>query len=167
MHKFSLTALTICAALLLSAETRAQQPASPPPSQPPSYGTPITLEQAIKAAAAAREEAKKNNLNDAIAVVEPNGDLVYFERADGTQYAGAKVAQAKATAAALFRRPTKSFADRLAAGDQTVLVLPGALAVAGGVPIVVNGKIIGAIGISGGSAAQDDQVATAGANAFK
>jgi glc operon protein GlcG len=166
MNKFSLIILTACAALL-SAEARAQQPASPPPSPPPAYGAPITLEQAIKAAAAAREEAKKNNLNDAIAVVEPSGALVYFERADGTQYAGANVAQAKATAAALFRRPSKSFADRLAAGDQTVLVLPGALAVAGGVPIVMNGKMIGAIGISGGSAAQDDQVAMVGANALK
>jgi uncharacterized protein GlcG (DUF336 family) len=167
MHKFSFTILTLCAALLLGGEARAQQPAPPPASPPPPYGTPITLEQAIKAAAAAREEAKKINVNDAIAVVEPSGALVYFERADGTQYAGAKIAQAKATAAAQFRRPTKAFADRLTAGDQTVLVLPGALAVAGGVPILVDGKLIGAIGISGASAAQDDQVATAGANAFK
>jgi len=167
MHKFSFTILTVCAALLLGVEARAQQPASPPPSPPPPYGAPITLEQAMKVAAAAREEAKKNNFVMAIAIVEPSGDLVYFERADGTQYAGAKIAQDKAMSAAIFRRPGKSFADRVAAGDQTPLALRGAVAVGGGVPIVVNGKLIGGIGISGGSGPQDEQVATAGANALK
>ncbi len=163
MHKFNLTILTVCAALLFGPEARAQQPASPPPP----YGTPITFEQAAKVAAGAREEAKKNNFTMAIAIVEPSGALVYFERADGTQYAGAKVSEAKAISAALFRRPTKSFADRLAAGEQYLVTLPGVVAADGGVPIVVDGKLIGAIGISGGSAPQDDQVAAAGINALK
>jgi len=100
----------------------------------------------------------------AIAIVEPSGDLVYFRRMDGTQYASAKVAQSKAISAAIFRRSTKSFRERLAQGDLSPMALVGAVASDGGVPIVVDGKIIGAIGVSGGA---DDAVAQAGADALK
>ena len=167
MHKFILPMLTACAVLLLAAEARAQQPPAtapltPPPAPP--YGAPITLEQAKKAAEAAEAEAKKNNMNMAIAIVEPNGELVYFLRMDGTQYASIKIAQEKAISAAIFNRTSKSFQDRVSAGDLSPLSLRGAVASAGGIPIVVNNKTIGAIGSSGGN---DGLVSKAGADALK
>ncbi len=100
----------------------------------------------------------------AIAVVEPNGELVYFLRMDGTQYASIKIAQDKAISAAIFNRPSKSFLDRVAAGDLSPMALRGAVASAGGVPIVVDNKTIGAIGSSGGN---DHLISQAGADALK
>jgi len=165
MRRFVIPAFAICAALLVGGQAPVQQPAAAPPTPPPfSYGTPITLEQAKQAAAAAEAEAKKRNMNMAIAVVEPTGDLVYFQKMDGTQYSSIKIAQAKATSAAIFGRSTKIFRERVAAGDLSPMALAGAVASDGGVPIVVNGKTIGAIGVSGGA---DDPVAQAGANALK
>ena len=131
---------------------------------PAPYGAPITLEQAKKVADAAEAEARKRNMNMAIAVVEPSGDLVYFRRMDGTQYASIKIAQDKAISAAIFRRSSKDFQDRVAKGDISPMSLRGAIASAGGIPILVNGKIIGAIGVSGGA---DDPIAQAGADAVK
>ncbi len=100
----------------------------------------------------------------AVAVVDTAGQLVAFERMDGTQYGSVAVSQDKAVSAALFRRPTKAFQDAVAGGGAglRVLTLRGANAVEGGLPIVVDGKIIGAIGVSGGSAEQDGGVAKAG-----
>src|SRR5215208_2080436 len=150
----------ICAALLVAGQAPAQQPAAAPPTPPAfSYGPPVMLEQAKKAAAAAEAEAKKRNSNMAIAVVEPSGDLVYFQKMDGTQYASIVIAQAKARSAAIFGRSTKIFRERVAAGELSPMALAGAVASDGGVPIVVNGKTIGAIGVSGGA---DDAVAQAG-----
>jgi uncharacterized protein GlcG (DUF336 family) len=148
-------------ALFIGTEAWSQQPPIPPTT---SYGTPITLEQAKKAADAAEAEARKRNMNMAIAIVEPSGDLVYFRRMDGTQYASIKIAQDKAISAALFRRSSKDFLDRVAKGDLSPMSLRGAVASAGGIPILVNGKIIGAIGVSGGA---DDPIAQAGADAVK
>jgi uncharacterized protein GlcG (DUF336 family) len=116
---------------------------------------------------AAEAEAKKNNWLMAIAVVSPSGDLAYFRKLDGTQYASIQIAQHKAKAAATFRRPTKAFQDGLAQGNTFLLTLDGVIASEGGVPIVVGGKIIGAIGCSGGTGAQDGQVCQAGVNALK
>jgi glc operon protein GlcG len=99
----------------------------------------------------------------AIAIVEPSGALVYFLKMDGTQYGSIRIAQDKATSAALFRRSTRSFFDRVK-GDLSPLSLPGAVASAGGVPIIADGKFIGAIGSSGGD---DDLISQAGANALK
>ena len=164
MPPVMLTTLAICAALLLGGHAKAQQPPTPPMPPTTPYGTPITLEQAKKAADAAEAEAKKRNLSMAIAIVEPTGDLVYFRKMDGTQYASIKTAQDKAISAALFRRSSKSFRERVAAGDLSPMALRGAVASDGGVPILVNGKIIGAIGVSGGA---DDLVAQAGASALK
>jgi len=165
MHRSAVSAIAICAVLLLAAQAPAQQPAPTPPLPPTTpYGAPITLDQAKKAADGAEAEAKKRNTTMAIAIVEPSGDLVYFRRMDGTQYASAKVAQSKAISAAIFRRSTKSFRERLAQGDLSPMALVGAVASDGGVPIVVDGKIIGAIGVSGGA---DDAVAQAGADALK
>jgi glc operon protein GlcG len=165
MRHFVLPALAVCAALLTAAQAGAQQPPAAPPLPPPfSYGAPITLEQARKVAAAAEAEARKRNMNMVIAIVEPSGDLVYFLKMDGAQYASIKNAQSKAMSAALYGRPTKIFRERVAKGDLSPMALVGAVASDGGVPIVVNGKTIGAIGTSGGA---DDDVSQAGANAFK
>ena len=163
MPKTIFTSLVMGAALFIGIEAWSQQPTPPlPPTTP--YGTPITLEQAKKVAEAAEAESRKRNMNMAIAVVEPSGDLVYFRRMDGTQYASIKIAQDKAISAALFRRSTKDFLDRVVKGDLSPMSLRGAIASAGGIPIVVNGKIIGAIGVSGGA---DDPIAQAGADAVK
>lgn len=164
MPRVMLTTLAICAALLLGGHATAQQSPTPPIPPTTPYGTPITLEQAKKAADAAEAEARKRNMSMAIAIVEPTGDLVYFRKMDGTQYASIKNAQDKAISAALFRRSSKSFRERVAAGDLSPMALRGAVASDGGVPILVNGKIIGAIGVSGGA---DDPVAQAGADALK
>jgi uncharacterized protein GlcG (DUF336 family) len=164
------TALALGAALALSGAAQAQQrqTAAPPPPVPSDYGMPITTEQAKIAAAAAVAEAVKNGWRMAIAVVEPSGDLVYFEKIQGTQYASVPIAQHKARAAATFRRLTKSFEERVGGGASGVplLTLDNIIASDGGVPIVVGGKVIGAIGASGGTGAQDGQTATAGARAL-
>ena len=134
-----------------------------------SYGTPITAETAKKVAAPAIAEARKNQWSMAVAIVDPAGDLVYFERMDDTQVGSVDVAIAKARSAARFKRPTKAFQDALAAGGEglRILALDGAIPVDGGLPLVVGGKIVGAIGMSGGTSAQDGQAAAAGAAALK
>ena len=130
----------------------------------PHYGPNVTLDQARRAAAAGESEAKKNGWPMAIAIVDTAGQLVYFQKMDQTQTASVAVAQDKAVSAAIYRRPTKAFGDRVAAGGGgvSVLNLRGAAMSEGGVPIYVDGKIVGAIGVSGGSAEQDGQVAKAG-----
>ena len=154
----------LCVVLLIGNQAYAQQPPAPPIPPPFSYGAPITLEQARKVAVAAEAAAKKRNMNMVIAIVEPTGDLVYFLKMDGANYASVKVAQAKAVSAALFNRTTKSFRERVAKGDLSPMSLAGAVASDGGVPIVVDGKTIGAIGSSGGT---DDDISQAGADALK
>ncbi len=160
MRRLSLSISLLCVSCMLGGPAIAQQ-------GPPPYGAPISVDQARAAAAAAVAEAKKNNWFYAVAVVEPSGDLVYFERMDNTQYASTRIAQARARASALFRRPTKAFADRVSQNDLSVFSLAEANWSEGGVPIIVNGKLIGAIGASGGSQPQDGQVAKAGADAVK
>lgn len=137
--------------------------ASPLPAQQPlpGVGAPLSLEQAKKAAAAAAAEAKKNNWNMVIAIVEPNGALVYYEKMDGAQYGSVKVAQQKALSSALYRRPTTAFEAGLKAGNIYLMQLADANGVPGGRPIVKDGKVIGGIGISGATGAQDDQCAAA------
>lgn len=146
------------AAMTLSASALAQ-----------AYGLSIGVEAARKAAAAAVAESKKNNWNMAVAVVDTGGHLVYFERMDNTQTGSARVALEKAQTAAAYRRPTKVFEDALSAGGNglRILTLSGAVAVEGGVPIVTDGKIVGAIGLSGGTAQQDGMAAKAGVDAIK
>jgi len=133
------------------------------------YGAPISLENAKKAAAAALAEARKNNWAMAVAIVNPDGTLIYFEKMDGTQNASALVAVDKARGAALFKRPTKALQDALAAGGEgwRILKMQGAVPVDGGHPLLQDGKIVGAIGISGGTSAQDGQCAKAGADLFQ
>ncbi len=151
------------AALLLGAVAGAAH------AQTMSYGPSITLDLAKRAAAPAIAEARKNNWMMAIAIVDTAGDLVYFEKMDDTQTGSVEVAQSKARSAARFKRPTKAFQDALAAGGEglRVLALQGAIPVDGGLPLVVGGKVVGAIGASGGTSAQDGQVAAAGVAALK
>ncbi len=132
-------------------------------------GPPVSLENAKKAAAAALAEARKNNWLMAVAVVDPNGTLVYYEKMDNTQLGSADVCIDKARSAALFKRPTKALQDAVASGGAGVRVfaLRGAVPVEGGVPLEAGGKLIGAIGLSGGQSNEDGQCATAGANAIK
>jgi len=137
-------------------------------AQVPQYGTSVNLDQARKAVAAAAAVARKMNLPMAIAVVDTAGQLVAFERMDNTQTGSVAVSQDKAVSAAMFRRPTKVFQDIVAGGGAglRILNLRGASAVEGGLPLVVDGKIIGAVGVSGGSSDEDGVVAKAGAAAL-
>jgi uncharacterized protein GlcG (DUF336 family) len=134
-----------------------------------SYGPSITLESAKKVAAPAIAEARKNNWTMVVAIVDTAGDLVYFEKMDDTQVGSTQVAIDKARSAARFKRPTKAFQDALAAGGEglRILALQGAVPVDGGVPLQMGGKVVGAIGVSGGTSAQDGQVAAAGVAALK
>jgi glc operon protein GlcG len=131
------------------------------------YGPSITLDDAKKVAAAAIAEVRKNNWIMAVAIVDTAGDLVYFEKMDDTQVQSTIVCQTKARSAARFARPTKAFQEMLASGGDglRVLRIEGAVPVDGGLPIVMGGKIVGAIGMSGGTSAQDGQCAKAGVDA--
>lgn len=132
------------------------------------YGPPITLEQARKVMAAAEAAARKNNWNFSIAIVDTGGHMVLMQRMDGAFFASAKVAGDKAWSAAAYRRPGKALQDRLATGgaEIRILRLQGASPIEGGDPIVADGKVIGAIGVSGGSGEQDGVVARAGVAAL-
>ncbi|HEY6257975.1 MAG TPA: heme-binding protein [Xanthobacteraceae bacterium] len=168
MRIAALTTLVTVASLVLGVCAQAQEPSGRTP--PPEYGLPIANEQAKAAAEGAIAEAKKNNWHMAIAVVGTEGELIYFEKMDGTQSSSALLAQAKARTSALFRRATKVFADQFAAGNAAFMSFPDAarpIASEGGIPIVLNGKLVGAIGVSGGTAQQDSVAATAGAGAVK
>ena len=133
-------------------------------AQVPQYGTNVTQEQARKAVAGAIAEARKMAVPMAVAVLDTAGQLVAFERMDNTQTASTMIAQDKGASAAMYRRSTKVFQDLVAGGGVglRVLQLRGAIAVEGGIPLFVDGKIIGAIGVSGGSSEQDGVVAKAG-----
>ena len=150
------------AATPVLAQTAAPQPASP------QYGQPgVSLEQATKAVEAAAAEAKKNGWLMAIAVVSNGGHLVHFSKMDQTQFASVQIAIDKAKAAALFRRPTKVFEDRANSGAPSVLSLHGVVASEGGVPLMRDGKVIGAIGCSGGTSQQDGLACKAGVDTIK
>jgi glc operon protein GlcG len=157
MRKFLLTALVA----LMSTPAFAQLP-NP-------YGASISLDAAKKMAALSVAEAAKNNGKMAIAIVDVAGDLVYFEKMDGTQVASVNIAQDKARSSVRFKRPTKAMQDVLAAGGAGVrfLALQGAIPVEGGLPIIMDGKIVGAIGASGGTSDQDGLAAKAGADSVK
>ena len=133
------------------------------------YGASITLENARKAAAAALEEARKNNWTMAVAIVDTGGNLVYYEKMDNTQLASAKVCIDKARAAALFKRPTKALQDAVASGGAGLRVfsLRSAIPVEGGLPLIMDNKIVGAIGLSGDTSEHDGQCAKAGADTLK
>jgi uncharacterized protein GlcG (DUF336 family) len=159
--------LFVFAAPLMLSTVSAETSLQPPPIIP--YGLPITIENAKLAAAAAVTEARSHKWAMAIAIVDPAGMLVYFEKMTDAQNASVELSLEKARTAALFRRPTRLFQEALAAGGDNlrILGLTGVMPNAGGIPIVVNSKLVGAIGVSGGSVDQDAQVAQSGVGAVK
>jgi glc operon protein GlcG len=131
------------------------------------YGNAITLESAKKAVAGAADEARRNGFAMAIAIVDSSGNLVYFEKMDDTQIASIEVALGKARSANNFKRPTKALEDAVNGGRNSILGMPGAVPIEGGIPLTENGKILGAIGVSGGTSQQDGAVASAGVKALE
>jgi glc operon protein GlcG len=129
----------------------------------PGYGPQLNTATAKKLAAGTLAECAKNSWNVAVAVVDTHGSLVYFERMDDTQYASMDIAIGKARAAATYRRPTRAFADVINKGGPATATLPGVMASPGGVPVFVDGRIIGAVGVSGVTGDQDEQCSMAGA----
>jgi glc operon protein GlcG len=162
MRKAILASMAL-GAMIFATDARAQQ------AGPPEYGPGMNLEVATKAVNAAMAEAKKNGWNLAIAVTTNGGHLVHFSRMDNTQFGSIKIAQHKARTSATFKRPTKAFADAIAANPANValLSLDDVIASEGGIPLMLGGKMIGAIGCSGATGAQDGVACTAGANALK
>ncbi len=156
--------LTCLIALILTLGASSAQAQMPNP-----YGAPITLETAKKAAAGAVAEARKNNWPMSVAITDAAGDLVYFEKMDGNQTGSVNLSVDKARSAACYKRPTKVWADLVGAGGDNLrlMVLQGIVPSPGGIPLVVDGKIVGAIGLSGGTGPQDAQCAQAGADALK
>ncbi|HEY7502180.1 MAG TPA: heme-binding protein, partial [Vicinamibacterales bacterium] len=152
--------IVVCALLVAGALMPTRTAAQ---GQPNMYGPNISADQAKSVAAAAVAEAKKNQWTMAVAIVDTAGDLVYFEKMDNTQVGSVDVAIGKARSSARFKRPTKAFQDALAAGGEgwRIVTLEGAVAVEGGLPLIVGGKIVGAIGASGGSSQQDGVTAAA------
>lgn len=138
-------------------------------AQVPTYGTSVNLEQAKRAIAAGQAEARKHNWPVAIAILDTSGNLVAYEKMDNTQTASIQVAIDKGVSAAIYRRPTKVFEDIVAKGGAglRVMNLRNASVVEGGLPIIMDGKVVGGIGVSGVAADQDGVVAKAGADALK
>lgn len=161
------TSAAILAALALGASAPAFAQTAPPPAPPaaPYASRVVTLAEAKAVAAAAEAEARKNGWTMVIVVVEPNTALVLAEKMDGTQYGSNDVARKKAETSANFRRPSSYFQEAVKSGTLNS-IFTGAMALEGGELLLVDGKIIGAIGVSGGSAAQDGQVARAGVAAL-
>src|SRR5947208_9908401 len=161
-----LSLVVVTVLLFASVHVGAQQPVAPPPQIP--YGAPISLEQAKKVMAGAEAEANKHKWNMVIAVLDSGGHLVMLERMDGTQLGSIEAAKDKAYSAVLYRRPTKVFQDLVGQGGSNLrlLRLSGASPLEGGIPILVDGKVVGAVGVSGATSEQDAQVAKAGADAL-
>ncbi|SRR5713101_5690798 len=166
MRKATLLSLVVGAVLVFAAASASAQAPAPPP---PPYGPAITLDQAKKATAGAEAEARKNNWNVVIVVLDSGGHIVMIHRMDGAQFGSIEVAREKAYSAVAFRRPTKVFEDAVGQGgvNLRVLRLPGASPLEGGLPIVADGKLIGSIGVSGVLATQDAQIGRAGIEAMK
>jgi glc operon protein GlcG len=178
MYRLIATAGVVCVALLINNGASAQVPpnpdnpndAIPDALTPPPYGEPINLDTAKKVAAAAIVETTKRNWNAfCISVVNPSGDLVYFEKQDNCQYASIGISQHKARTAARYRRPTLVFETLIGKGPYFAYLttLDDVIASRGGNLLVVDGKVIGAIGVSGGSGSQDNVVSLAGQAALK
>ena len=168
-----LTVVVLATGLLMAGAAHAQQPAAPAPNPLDAvpekmpfntpYGAPISLEKAQAAIHAAVAEANKRGWPLNVAVVDSGGSLVSFVRMDGAQLASIAVAQHKARAAAKFRRPTKVFEEAMQKGFNYLETIDGLIASRGGIPLIEDGKLIGAIGCSGGTGSQDEVVCTAGA----
>jgi uncharacterized protein GlcG (DUF336 family) len=168
MLRPALALLALSAALVTGPALAQTAPAAPVPAAPPAppYGRSVTLAEAKIAVAAAEAEARKQGWSMVVVVVEPNGALVMSEKMDGAQYGSNDVARRKAETSASFRRPTSYFQEAVKGGTLNA-IFTGALAIEGGELLIVDGKIAGAIGASGGSGAQDGLIARAGAAALK
>jgi uncharacterized protein GlcG (DUF336 family) len=174
--KFAST-IALFGAVLLVTGSGFAQPAAPAPNPLDAvpekmpfdvpYGAPVSLERAEAAIAAAVAEAKKRDWKFNVAVVDSGGNLVAFQRMDGAQLASIAISEHKARAAATFRRETKVFEGGVQGGFNYLLTLDGIIASRGGIPLVENGKIIGAIGCSGGTGSQDEIACKAGAATIK
>lgn len=180
MRRFTTPAAALSLVAICVTTALAQVPADPnnPNENVPDtvpftmpYGEPINLDTAKKVAAAAAAEESNRKWNGAfcIAIVSPSGDLVYFQKGDNCQYASVTVSAHKARTAAKYRRPTLVFERLMAKGNYFTYLasLDDVIASRGGNPLIVNGKIIGAIGVSGGTGSQDDTISQAGAAALK
>jgi uncharacterized protein GlcG (DUF336 family) len=161
MKPIAVVVIMLAVALLAVVAVEAQGP-------PPPYGAPITLDQAKKVLAGAEAEARKNSWNVVISIVDTGGQLVAMQRLDNTQFGSIDVARDKAYSAVAFRRPTKAFQDAVAQGGENLRILKigAASPLEGGIPIVLDGKIIGAVGVSGVTSQQDAQIARAGIEAL-
>ena len=162
------TLKTIAAAIALAAVVAGAPPASAQ-TMPPPYGPPIPLDTAHKVMSAAEAEAAKNNWPVVIAIIDSGGHIVMMHRRDDTQLSSLELAQGKAKTALMFKRPTKVLDDAISGGGAGVrfLALKDIVPLEGGFPVVVDGKIVGAIGVSGVLSAQNAQVARAGIDAVK
>jgi glc operon protein GlcG len=178
MRHSMMMAGAVCVALLVGTGAFAQVPpdpnnpneAVPEQMNPMPYGAPINNETAKKVAAGAVAELNKRNWKGmCISIVDPHGDLVYFERDDNCQYASVSISQHKARTAARYRRPTLAFERLMGKGPffGYLSTLDDVIASRGGNPLIVDGKIIGAIGVSGGTGSQDDTISQAGAAVLK
>ena len=158
--------LSLLVAVMLFAVASASAQA---PVPPPAYGVPISFEQAKKVMAGAEAEAKKNNWPVVITIVDSGGNLVMLSRLDNAQWGSIEVAKDKARSAVAFRRPTKVFQDLIAQGGANLrlLNLSGASMLEGGIPIIIEGKVVGAVGVSGVTSQQDAQIGQAGIDAMK
>jgi glc operon protein GlcG len=170
MHTRVLAGLALAAALTIGGAQAQQPPAANPldniPDQMPfnvPYGAPITAERARAALNTAAEEAKKRGWPMNISVVDSGGNLVAFERMDGAQLASIAISQHKARTAVKFRRETKALEAGVQGGNMYLVTLDDVVASRGGIPLVEGGKMIGAIGVSGGTGSQDEVIAKAGA----
>jgi glc operon protein GlcG len=156
----SVSRIALCFSLAAFAAVAAAQ------DKRPGYGTPVNTATAKKIAAAVLAECQKNGWNVAGAVVDPHGALLYFERMEDTQWASNDIAIGKARSAATYRRATRGFADAINKGSPSTATLGAIYASPGGVPIFVDGKITGAVGVSGVTRDQDEQCAKAGLSAM-
>ena len=152
-----------CAFAMAAGSALAQQPVATLP-----YGPPITLDQSKRAMAAAELEAAKNSWQVAITILDSGGNIVMFHKIDNTQLSAVTVSEGKARTALEFKRPSKALDDAIAAGGagMRLLALKNITPLEGGLPVVVDGRIIGAIGVSGALSSQDAQVAKVGADAL-
>lgn len=149
--------LHLCSGLIFAAFATLASAQDRPP-----YGTAVNVATAKKIAAAAVAEAQKNNWRVAVAVVDNHGVLVYYEMIDDTQTASSQIAIDKAKAAAMYRRPTRAFVDAIAKTGPAIMTLPGVVASPGGMPIMVGGRVVGGVGVSGVTGDQDEQISKAG-----
>jgi glc operon protein GlcG len=163
MTRLAAIALLLSLAFLIAVPAGAQAPAPPP-----AYGTPIGLEHAKKIMVGAEAEAKKNNWPVVIVIVDSGGQLVMLQRLDNAQWGSVDIAKEKARSAVALRRPTKALQDLVAQGGANLRLLTlGYSVLEGGIPIVVDGKIVGAVGVSGVTSQQDAQIAQAGIDSLK